>query len=189
MGMVSDIWHVSTTCRLASIINSASRWATGECLGSKWGRISPEIHWTWFQTHNMCLPRVDTCSLLTLLPNGLQTSVRGQIGLEFCQESNGHGLRHLTCVLHRSNMWFTFGLLGYFWSLWATDKSEGSKLGGILPGIQWSWSQARDMCPTRKGNRDLVHDHALEHEDSSWCVAKKYNHLYCQVILPTKALT
>ena len=53
------------------------------------------------------------------------------------------------------------------------------------------------MCPTRKGNRDLEHDHALEHEDSSWCVGKKYgdykcktnNHFYCQVILPTKALT
>ena len=49
----------------------------------------------------------DTCPLLTLLPNELQTSVRGQIGLEFCKESSGHGLRHLTCVLHRSNMWFT----------------------------------------------------------------------------------
>ena len=107
MDMVPDTWHVSTTCRHVSITNSASRWATGECLGSKWGRISPGIHWTWFQTHNMCLPHVDTCPLLTLLPNELQTSVRGPIGLEFCKESSGHSLSYLTCVLHRSNMWFT----------------------------------------------------------------------------------
>ena len=43
-----------------------------------------------------------TCPFLTLLPDELQGSVRGQIGVEFRQESNGHGPRHVTRVRHVS---------------------------------------------------------------------------------------
>ena len=51
----------------------------------------------------MCLTRVATCPLLTLLPDELQGSVRGQIGVEFRQESNGHGPSHVTRVRHVSS--------------------------------------------------------------------------------------
>ena len=46
--------------------------------------------------------RVDTCPLITLIPDELQGSVRGQIGVKFRQEFNGHGPRHLTCVFQVS---------------------------------------------------------------------------------------
>ena len=45
-----------------------------------------------------CLTHVAMCPLITLLPNELQGSVRGQNGVELCQESSGHGPRHVTCV-------------------------------------------------------------------------------------------
>ena len=72
------------------------------CQGSKWGRISPGIQWTWSQTRDTCPSRVDTCPLLTLLPDLLQRYARGQNGVEFCQEFNGHGPRHVTCLCHVS---------------------------------------------------------------------------------------
>ena len=71
--------------------------ATDKCEGSYRGRISPGIQWTWSQTRDTCPSRVDTCPLLTLLPDELQRSVRGQIGVEFHQESSGHSLRHMIC--------------------------------------------------------------------------------------------
>ena len=37
----------------------------------------------------MCPSRFDTCALLTLIPDELQRSVRGQNGVEFRQEFNG----------------------------------------------------------------------------------------------------
>ena len=82
--------------------NSASRLATEVCQGSKWGRILPGMQWAWSQTRDTCLTRVDTCLFLTLLPDELQGSVRGQNGVEFRQEFNGHGPRHLTFVRHMS---------------------------------------------------------------------------------------
>ena len=49
----------------------------------------------------------------------------------------------VTCP-SRVDTWFC-----NFWSLWATDKCEGSKWGRISPAIQWWWSQTRDTCPSR----------------------------------------
>ena len=46
----------------------------------------------------MCPSCVDTCPLLTLLPDELQWSVRGQNGVEFCQEFNEIGPTRLSCV-------------------------------------------------------------------------------------------
>ena len=37
---------------------------------------------------------------LTNTSDKLQGSVRGQNGVEFCQEFNGHGPRHVTCVFN-----------------------------------------------------------------------------------------
>ena len=48
-------------------------------------------------TCNMCSPHVNKCLLPILLPDELQRSVRGQIGVEFHQESSGHSLRHMIC--------------------------------------------------------------------------------------------
>ena len=44
----------------------------------------------------MCPPHVDTCLLLTLLPDELQGSVWGQNGEEFRQKFIGHGSRHMS---------------------------------------------------------------------------------------------
>ena len=44
-----------------------------------------------------CRHVIYTC-FLTSEPIELQTSVRGLNGVEFHQESNGHGLRHVTRV-------------------------------------------------------------------------------------------
>ena len=45
---------------------------------------------------------VSTRDFLTSDPFELQTSVRGQNGVEFHWESNGHGPRHVTRVRHVS---------------------------------------------------------------------------------------
>ena len=87
-----------------------------------------------------CPTRVDTCPLLTLLLGELQGSVRGQIGVEFRQESNEHGPRHVTRVQHVSLTISAFR--------WATEECEGSKWGGISPGIQWTRSQIGNTCLT-----------------------------------------
>ena len=59
--------------------------------------------------------------MLASLLFDLQTSVRGKNGVEFDQESAGHGPRHVTHL---------FALL-----LAEIAKGEGSKWGRILPGI------------------------------------------------------
>ena len=51
---------------------------------------------------DMCPSRVDTCPLLTLLLDELQRCARGQIGVEFHQEFNGHGPRQVERVRHMS---------------------------------------------------------------------------------------
>ena len=45
---------------------------------------------------------MSTRDFLTSDPFELQTSVRGQNGVEFHQESNGHGPRHVARVRHGS---------------------------------------------------------------------------------------
>ena len=123
MGRISDLQglfeaDLEAVWRLFPIF--ASRWATGECEGSKWGRIKLEIQWAWSQTCDMCPSHVNTCSFLTLLLDELLGSVRGQESMdmvsdtwhmsvttllldelqgsvrcqnvvEFCLEFNGHG--------------------------------------------------------------------------------------------------
>ena len=44
--------------------------------------------------------------LLTLLPDELQRCARGQSGVEFRQEFNGHGPRHVTRVFYVSTCVF-----------------------------------------------------------------------------------
>ena len=87
----------------------------------------------------MCLTHVGTCPLLTLLPDELHGSVRGQNGVEFRQEFSKHGLRHGTLVL------LTLLLV-------ELKGSEGTKWGRILPKIQSTWSQRRDTCLTWVSN-------------------------------------
>ena len=118
MGMVPDTWHMSVTCLtylfvlvqysvlyLWQFFISWSLLARHKCEGSKWGRISSGIQWTWYPTRDTCPSRVNpwfTHDFVTNDPIELQTSLRGQNGVEFHQESNGHGPKHVTCVLHVS---------------------------------------------------------------------------------------
>ena len=44
----------------------------------------------------------------TMILNDLQTSALHKNGVEFCQEFNGHGLRHVTHVFLVSDMCFSF---------------------------------------------------------------------------------
>ena len=46
------------------------------------------------------------CKFLTLVLDDLYTSALHKNGVEFHQEFNGHGPRHVTCVLHVSNTFF-----------------------------------------------------------------------------------
>jgi len=64
----------------------------------------------------------------------LQTSMRGQNGVEFYQESNGHVGFFLALLL--ADQWESEN--PNFLLIWPTDKYEGSKWGRILQGIHWS---------------------------------------------------
>ena len=98
------------------------------------------VIYTWF-----------TRDFVTPDPFELQTSVRGQNGVEFHQDSNGQRPRHMTRAHHVStrDLHVIYAWFCNSWSLWATDKFERSKWGKISPGIQWAWSQTRDTCPSR----------------------------------------
>ena len=111
--------------------NFASWWAAEECEGSKWGRISLGIEWTWSQTCHMCLTCVNTCLLITLLLGELQGSMRGQNGVESRQEFNRHGPRDMPCV---HNMYTCMLIVAFSW---ATGECEGSNWGRISSGIHW----------------------------------------------------
>ena len=54
---------------------------------------------------------VSTRDFVTSEPIELQTSVRGQNGVEFHQEFNGYGPRHVTYVYHVSYARFLFGMV------------------------------------------------------------------------------
>ena len=145
MGIVPDTWHVSVTCpsRVDTwFCNSWFLWATDKCEGSKWGRISPAIEWWVVQTRGTCPACVYTWftrDFLTSDPFELQTSVRGQNGVEFHQESNGHGVRYVTRVRHVLTR--NLHTIWNSWSLRATYKCERSKCGIISLGIQLAWCQ------------------------------------------------
>ena len=125
MGSISDLFEadLEAVWRLFPIF--ASRWATGECEGSKWGRIKLEIQWAWSQTCDMCPSHVNTCSFLTLLLDELLGSVRGQESMDMVPDTlhvsvttllldelqwdhkyNAHGPRHVSLDLHVSPIWF-----------------------------------------------------------------------------------
>ena len=151
MGMVSDTWHVSVTCRhviYTWFCNFWTHWATDKYEGSKWGRISPGIQWAWSQTPGICLSHI-WCTFsfwygtvfyiyenfVSSDPFELQTSVRGQNALEFHWESDGHGCRQMT--------WY--GTVFYIYE----NFNSGSRWLYILDPPQasskwhcWEWSNS-----------------------------------------------
>ena len=95
------------------------KFRTDMCLTSKWGRISQGIQWTGFQTRDLCISRVQPvlvwfgivlnfCEFPTLVLDDLQTSALHENGVKFNQEFKGHGLRHVTHVIHVSDTFFPF---------------------------------------------------------------------------------
>ena len=68
--------------------------------------------------------------------------MRDQNGVEFFQESTGHVGFFLALLL--ANQWDTEN--PNFLVIWPTDKCEGSKWGGILPGIHWAFFLALLMA-------------------------------------------
>ena len=72
---------------------------------------------TWSQTVDTCPSRVDTRfthDFLTNEPIELQTSVWGQNGEEFHQQSNWNGPIHMTHVCHMSDAHVSFGMVQCF---------------------------------------------------------------------------
>ena len=66
--------------------------------------------------------------------------MRGQNGVEFRQEFNGHGLRHVSVICRNVS-------ITNFASRLAIEVYQGSKWSRISPGIQWTWSQTCDTYP------------------------------------------
>ena len=85
-----------------------------------------------------CPSRVDTCPLLTLIPNELQGSVRGQMGVKYWNLMDmvpdtwyvSFTCRHMSATNSASR--------------WATGECEGSNQGKILPGMCLSLA---NTCP------------------------------------------
>ena len=71
-----------------------------------------------------------------------------KFGVEFCQ---GHGPRHLTPVLHVIYTW-----LSNCWSIWATDKSEGSNWGRTSPGITFISVKQTKFFTAKFSTKDLT---------------------------------
>ena len=67
--------------------------------GSKWGKILSGIHWAIFLALLLAKIANERLKILTSLLFDLQTSLRGQNGLEFDQESGWHGPKHVTCLM------------------------------------------------------------------------------------------
>ena len=53
-------------------------------------------------------PVLNICKFLILVLDNLQTSAIHKNGVEFCQEFDGHGPRHVTHVFHVSDTCFSF---------------------------------------------------------------------------------
>ena len=71
--------------------------------------------------------------ILTSLIFELQTSLRGQNGVEFYQQSTGHFGFYPGPLIGRNSQWEAEN--PNFLVIWATDKFERSKWGRILPGF------------------------------------------------------
>ena len=116
MDTVPDMWHVSVTCQHVSVTCTFLTLLPDELQGSVRGQIGVEFRQE-YNGHgprhvarvchvstrvNTCQQVSVTCTFLTLLLDELQGSVRGQIWVEFRQEYNGHGPRHVASVCHVS---------------------------------------------------------------------------------------
>ena len=89
-----------------------------------------EKEWDWGWHYNLTGHPPPTPNF-SHLKFDLQTSMRGQNGVEFYQESTGHVRFFLALLL--ADQWEAKN--PNFLVIWPTDKYEGSKWGRILPGI------------------------------------------------------
>ena len=131
-----DIWSIILRVRLQQYYKNSKYlrrelswtmvgvWPVGIYRMSQNCSVSPSpTHQTYPLTPNLLHLKFD-----------LQTSMRGQNGVEFYQESTGHVRFFLALLL--ANQWEAEN--PNFLVIWSTDKCEGSKWGRILPGIHWA---------------------------------------------------
>ena len=135
--MITLVPESSTGIFPSPLIGKNSQW---EAENPNFLVIWPGIQWAWSKICDtspcplICQNSQWEAKILTSLLVDLQTSMRGQNGVKFYQESTGR-VRFILALL-LADQWEAEN--PNFLLIWPTDKYEGSKWGRIWPGIHWS---------------------------------------------------